>query len=631
MKTYDVIIVGAGIAGAIMARELAKAGKYVLILEAGPGDTSSRQDYMSQFYTATIKLPEGPYPPYSASNTDDSSLPDKLYAQRYTSLMQFNWPPYDQRGTAKWDDGIVTFNKYSHVLADPDSQLPLLSTYERLVGGTTWHWLGTSLRLLPSDLKTRTSFGYGADWPIPYEELSDDYMQAEELIKVSADKKDQDYLGITFKPDYQYPKEAIVRSYSDQQLDKLMAGLSLDFDGEVLKPSVNSTPQGRNSVAGEGETACMGNNSCIPLCPIGAKYDATRTLVEALSLPIDKNNTNKRPFVELRARTVACRLNVDPQTNRIVSVFAKTYDREQSGNVREQTLTAPVIVVAAHAIETVRLLLNSKSERAPKGVANSSGQVGRNLMDHIVYLSWGRSPVPLYPFRGPRSTSGIESLRDGKFRSKHAAFRVDIGNEGWGWSAGAPATTVASVLKGDPGKAYGSELVRTLNDQLTRMMRFCFLVEQEPLARNRVTQASAWDGLGNARAQVTYEAGDYALKGIAKAIKTTRAIFRHCGIEDFTEPNLADPGYPSVTVDVDGAAQHVNVYGSGHIMGTYRMGTDPAQAVVNSDQQSFDHPNLFLLGSGTFPTVGTANPTLTIAALAFRASRAVLKQLAALR
>jgi choline dehydrogenase-like flavoprotein len=629
MRTYDAIIVGGGFAGAIMARELAFAKKRVLILEAGPRDLSSRQDLANHFFTSGIKLPESPYPPYALSPQDSDSSPDRLYAQRYTSMMQFNWPAYNSRGTQAWAEGIDSFNANSHVLVDPTSPLPLLSTYERLVGGTTWHWLGTCLRLLPSDLRMKTLYDHGTDWPIAYGDLGDDYVQAEKLITVSAEASEQGYLGISFPKGYDYPKPPIASTYSDKQLGMLMQGLTIDFDGEPLAPTVTNTPQGRISKAnGESERACRGNNSCIPLCPIGAKYDATRTLAEAMS----QLDGDKQPYVELLHKTVACRLDVDPATRRITSVFAKTYDREQSGNVREQSFTAPVIVVAAHAIETVRLLLNSAGPSAPKGVANSSGQVGKNLMDHIVYLSWGLSPVPLYPFRGPRSTSGIESLRDGKFRSRHAAFRVDIGNEGWGWSAGAPASTVASLLKSDdPALAHGSAFVTRLNDQLTRMMRFCFLVEQEPLSTNCVTRADATDGLGNARAKVSYEAGDYALRGIAKAIKTTKAIFDHSRIQNYTVPNVKDPGYPSVTVDVDGTPQDANVYGAGHIMGTYRMGTDSTQAVVNADQQSFDHSNLFLLGSGTFPTVGTANPTLTIAALAFRASRAVLKQLAPAR
>jgi choline dehydrogenase-like flavoprotein len=342
--------------------------------------------------------------------------------------------------------------------------------------------------------------------------------------------------------------------------------------------------------------------------------------------------------VELLEKTVAYKLIVDPVTKRITEVQTKTYDTEKKGHVSDGSYSAPVIVVAAHAIETARLLLFSKQEAAPSGVANSSGLVGQNLMDHLVYLSWGLSPVPLYPFRGPRSSSGIESLRDGQFRKNHAAFRVDIGNEGWGWADGDPQTLVWDLLTGsnnsglNPHKAanrFGSDLVERLNSKLTRMMRFCFLVEQEPMASNCVTLSGDTDGLGMNRPIVNYQAGPLALKGIAKAIDVTKRIFAYAGIHNHTQAHDDEDGYACVRVPDGAGSTVVNVYGAGHIMGTYRMGTDRTNGVVNADQQSFDHPNLFLLGSGTFPTVGTANPTLTIVALAFRASRAVLKQLAA--
>ena len=99
--------------------------------------------------------------------------------------------------------------------------------------------------------------------------------------------------------------------------------------------------------------------------------------------------------------------------------------------------------LAAHAIETPRLLLNSRSEATPNGVANSSDQVGRNLMDHPTQFSWALAPEPVWPYRGPLSTSGIENLRDGAFRKERPAFRIEIGNDGWSWPTGAPITTAA--------------------------------------------------------------------------------------------------------------------------------------------------------------------------------------------
>ena len=126
-KNYDVLIVGAGISGAIMAYKLAKAGKSVLVLDGGPEIPDDRSSYMEQFYLAMAKTPEAPYPVMP----DDPSP---------TSLEIGNWQ--------KEGSGYLI----------QKGPLPFSSTYERVAGGTTWHWLGTSLRLLPSDFALYTNY-----------------------------------------------------------------------------------------------------------------------------------------------------------------------------------------------------------------------------------------------------------------------------------------------------------------------------------------------------------------------------------------------------------------------------------------------------------------------------------------
>ena len=108
-----------------------------------------------------------------------------------------------------------------------------------------------------------------------------------------------------------------------------------------------------------------------------------------------------------------------------------------------------LVVMAAHAIETPRILLSSATSALPNGVANRSRLVGCNLMDHPVQLSWALMKDPVYPFRGPLSTSGIESLRDGAFRTQRAPFRMEMGNEGWNWPNNDPYTTVNDAVTGN--------------------------------------------------------------------------------------------------------------------------------------------------------------------------------------
>jgi len=151
MIRTDVVVVGSGVAGALVAFQLAKAGAKVTILEAGP--PVDRDEAVEVFRAATAKVPESPYP-----NTAWAPHP---------TVLEIGVP-----GTGYFiQDG-------------PD---PFGSTYERIVGGTTWHWLGTTPRLLPSDFRMKTLFGVGVDWPISYADLEPWYVKAEYAIGVAGD------------------------------------------------------------------------------------------------------------------------------------------------------------------------------------------------------------------------------------------------------------------------------------------------------------------------------------------------------------------------------------------------------------------------------------------------------------
>src|SRR6266851_3001998 len=126
-----------------------------------------------------------------------------------------------------------------------------------------------------------------------------------------------------------------------------------------------------------------------------------------------------------------------------------------------QIATAEVVVVAAHAIETPKLLLMSD-------VGNKSAQVGQNLMDHLSKSTFGIAPEPFFPFRGPPSTSGIESFRDGEFRRERAGFRVSLNNDGWS-RKGAPYTEIIDFVANK--KLMGADLQTALFDRVTKQLR----------------------------------------------------------------------------------------------------------------------------------------------------------------
>lgn len=609
---YDVVIVGAGASGSILAKQLGLAGKKVLLLEAGAGAPPNINAFMQRFYTSVAKTPESPYtpdlftPPGSGNLTD----PSTLAAGRPTvlTLRADNWQ--DPHQAYLIQQGPQAF----------------ASTYERVAGGTMRHWLGTSLRFLPNDFQMETVYQQEVNWPVSYDELDPWYCKAEAEIGVSANASEQSFLGITFPPGYSYPMQAIPHSLVDDAVDTATQGMTW----ESLPVNVTGTPAGRNSQPYQNRRVCAGNTNCIPICPIQAKYDPSVSLNSAL----DTGNVTVWP------QTVASHVTVG-EDGQVSGIDYIQYQQVTGPATAHGTVTAKIYVIAAHAIETPRLLLMSKNGgRYPNGIANTSGRVGQNLMDHPLYLAWALAPQPIYPYRGPLATAGIESLRDGAFRSERAAFRIEIGNEGWNFAVGDPDTTTMDFINGmnvsqlnppaagqpAPAALWGSALVNALNDGLSRQFRLGFLVEQSPEATNYVSLSDELDPLGLPRPEIHYGLSDYTKKGFVAAKQVADAIFAKMGATQYTTaPAPNDP--TSFDYPVDGQPTRFKYFGAGHIVGTYRMGSDPSTSVVDANQRSWDHSNLYLVGSGTFPTVTTANPTLTIAAFSLKTADAILRQL----
>lgn len=602
---YDVVVVGAGISGSIIAKYAGLAGYRVLILEAGAGIPPNINEYMERFYLSAAKVPESPYTPEIFASDGAMVDPSTLNAGRPNTLTlaERNW------------------NKPNQAYLDQRGPLAFASTYERVAGGTMRHWLGTSLRFVPNDFRMYSEYGVLVDWPISYDDLEDWYGKAEAEIGVSANVEDQAYLGITFPLGYTYPMTEIPASLVDDAVTAAVTGH--EFQGQPLV--VTGTPAGRNSQPYQNRRVCAGNTNCIPICPIEAKYDPSVTLKAAL-------NTGN---VTIWSKTVACEVQVD-ESGQVSGIAYKQYEDIAGPSTNQGVVTARRYVLAAHAIETPRLLLMSKNGgRTPHGVANSSKQVGKNLMDHPLYLAWALAPEPMYPYRGPLATSGIESLRDGPFRSERAAWRIEIGNEGWNFSSNDPYTSTIDMVvgvnstginPGDPPPArWGSDLVNNLNNGLSRQFRLGFLVEQSPEDNCAVSLSDQeFDHLNLPRPKITYDLSDYTKKGFVAAKQAADQIFGLMNAEQFTEPPPAGVPDPT-TFEYEG--QMFRFFGAGHIVGTYRMGPTKKCSVVDKQLRSWDHPNMFMVGSGVFPTIATGNPTLTIAALTLRAAATLIEDL----
>ena len=617
----DVAIVGSGFAGSLIAKELSQnpkmKGRKIVILEAGPPVQPNINDYMTRFYEASAKVPESPYPPDLADSNGEPIAPVDVAAGRPTALML---------SKSNWNDPRQAY------LDQRTSERPFKSTYERLAGGTS-HWLGLTPRLVPNDFRMSIYRKDFPDWPIGYETVRPWYEKAEAELGVSANVDEQSFAGITFSEGYAYPMPRIPPSLFDQRVGQALAQLTdeetkfIGMATPVTELKVRSLPAARNSQPYRNRRACAGNTSCIPICPIQAKYDPTITLNEA-------TNGGAR----LIDHAVASEILVE--NNRVSGVNFITYADETGPKTGNGCIKATIYVIAANGIETPRLLLMSRNGgRTAKGVANSSDMVGRNLMDHPQYLTWGLLPQSVFPYRGPLVTSAIGDLCDGPFRAQRAAFRISLGNEGWGAVVGGnlqfgadPHVTTLDFINGmnssglnkknfsqladDSGALFGADLTRTLGNLIPRQFRIAFAVEQSPDPSNRVTLSSFTDALNLPRPQIAYNISDYTKQGIATAFRMKKLIFKKLSAVDFTERAEGDPaGFDEM---IDGKREQLTYGGAGHVMGTYRMGDDPKTSVVNSWLRSHDHPNLYLVGSGTFPTVGTANPTLTLSALALR-------------
>jgi len=595
---YDAVIVGAGVAGALLANQLSAAGKRVLMLEAGPGDDitlSGYKSYLERFFATDAKHNQSPFP-----DNPNAPMPKSTDARRL-------------------EEGAVDSSAYL-VQEGPFSTD---TTYTRVFGGTTMHWEGKTLRMLPEDFETRTRFGQGRDWPLGYEDLTGYYVQAERELATSADVEDQAFLGIRFDDGYVYPMKGLPLSYLDQQVDGGIRGTTVELGGEDYELKVRPFPQARNGIpnpdydGGKGYVPigavsthqveeghrCQGNINCVPLCPVQAKYNAGKTLAAAFQ-------TGR---VDLLAQTVASKVIIDPASGRVTEIEYKSYDDPNSPEYATGTVRGRVFVLAANAIENARLMLAS-------GLATTSGLVGRNLMDHAYLLSWALMPQVCGTGRGSVCTGGIQELRGGAFRRDQAPFNVDIHNDGWGWAVGSPYTDLIGLVDGS--NRFGKELRRELVARLTRQLLLAFMVEVMPTESNRVSVDPAFkDQLGNMRPVISFQVPEYSMRGVAYGRQLARRVFERLGAEDHTYYDPKDYGY--VTHEGEGYV----IRGGNHLGGTHIMGTSPSDSVVDADQRCWDHDNLYLAGGGSMPTIGSSNITLTLAALCYKTSEHILGRL----
>ena len=533
--TADVVIVGSGIAGAMTGYTLARSGVKVLILEAGPRVDRAKATVL--FRNSPTKSPNSPYPAHPKVPQPDEDDIGSYYVQA----------------------GPVIFR----------------GLQARVVGGTTWHWGGLTLRYRPNDFVLKSKFGVGIDWPLSYNDLEPWYGEAEREIGVCG-PPDYDWGAPRSTP---YPMPPIAPTYLDTVI-----GAACGHVGLSMAPF----PHGRNSVGRDGRPPCCGNASCVPICPIGAKYDASVHVAKAEA-------------AGARIEPLAIAHEVVVGADRKVSAIRF---KRPDGSISEAR--GKIFVIAAHAVETPKLLLMSRIAGTGTTVANSSDQVGRNLLTQLDAGMAGLTRDKLYPYRGPVETSGIRELRDGDFRNLHGASGTSPSNEGWYRAIGPFKAAELYASKGLSGAA----LAAAVSDHLARELAIGPSVEVLPDPSNRVTLATdRLDPLGLPRPRIAFRWGEYEQNGAKVAMSYVLGLMNALGATDLT----------TFGPSTDGAVMG----------GTCRMGDDPRTSVVDRNLRAHDHPNLYLVGSSTFPTITASPPTLTIAAFALRAALTIRTDLGA--
>lgn len=580
---YDAVIVGAGMSGALVACELAGKGFKVLVLEAG--DEAQRRHFGVKFEDKF----EDPYVKLF------SELPQK---DRLATR------PYKTEGGAKFahhaDGDDLKLNKdfpfgpYKYL--DQPGPKPWKSQYVRLSGGSTQAWRGNSPRFIPDDFKLRSlfpelaaKFPDVADWPVTYDEMEPWYTRAEKELGVAANTNEWDGL-FGAKRSKPFPMKEIAQSYGDLQLIKALKKAPKEMRSlDGIKIRITTLPQARVSEEGyNGRHACRGNNNCIPVCPTGARYDATIHLQKAARLG-----------VEFRHRSVVTRLEPDA-SGKIAKVWYRGWDG------RDASVRGRFIIIAAHAIETPKILLLSEGV-APR--AKEKGVVGAFLMDHLGGEGAALMPFHTFPFRGPQSTSCIESFRNHPRRGEMCAFRLTVGNDGWGRSKH-PYDNLNDLLA---RRLFGEELRGELFETITHQMRLAYSTEQLPNKSNRVALATERDALGIPKPRTVFNVDEYSLAGMRYAQRVIKHIFTAVGAPetDWEFSDLKD-------------LASVVYSGSAHPMGTCRMGDTPGDSVVDRWGRAHEHPNLYITDASVFPTGSTTNPTITTAALALRTARQII-------
>ncbi|EDM71814.1 acetylornithine deacetylase [Roseobacter sp. AzwK-3b] len=422
----------------------------------------------------------------------------------------------------------------------------------KAVGGTTTHWAGASLRFQDHEWKAKTTYGdvQGAnllDWPIDAEEMAPWYDLAEKKLGVTLTNG---IAGLPGNNNYKvFEAGAKALGYTEVSTGR-MAINSSDYDGRL---------------------ACQQTGFCFQGCKWGAKWSAAYT-------DIPRGEATGNLEVREKAHVLRIEHGADGKVNGVVYADADGVEHKQM---------ARAVCVAGNSFESPRMLLNSATSMYPDGLANSSGQVGRNYMRHMTGSVYATFDKPVRMWRGTTMAGIIQD------ESRHDPSRGFVGGyELETLALGLPF--MAAFL--DPG-SWGREFTTAL-DSYENMAGMWIVGEDMPQETNRVTlNHDVKDQFGLPVVNVHFDdhPNDIAMRN--HAYMQGIAVYEAVG----ATRTFPTPPYPST-----------------HNLGTNRMSENPRDGVVNKWGRTHDIENLFVSDGSQFTTGAAENPTLTIVALAIR-------------
>ena len=525
----DFVVIGSGIAGGSVARELTRNGFAVVLLEQGRkvGPDDMEHDELGAFM----------WPRW----TNDPALSPQTYR--------------------KSDSDKLEHRNFAQ--------------YARVVGGTTLHFTGNFWRFRPIDFHERSKRGAVAgaelaDWPITYEELEPYYTAVEYAVGVSGEVGNDPREPFRSKP------------FPLPPLNVTGPGVLLEVGAKKLGWSSKAAPMALLSREYKGRQPCHNCGFCLAFpCEWGAKSGANWTMVpEAVA-------SGK---CELRSHSFVRKIETD-DAGRVTGVIY--FDKDKKEIVQK----AKAVVLCANGAETPRLLLNSKSNRFPDGLANSSGVVGKHLMCNGNVTLQAEFEHEVNAHKGPVVT-----------RITQEPYELDpklnlIGGGGFDFRMSVPALIWTLGMPED-GPMWGSAFKQRMRPWFHNSIETLGHTSQLPVATNRVTiDPELTDAWGVPAISITFKEHEHDMRLYKHFQDKGRELLEAAGAKKVP---------PGQINDAPGSAVH--------LLGTARMGNDPRTSVVDKYHRAHDVKNLFIVDGSSFVTSGRWQPTMTIQALAFRAA-----------